>query len=721
MDSTTQLARAAQAGDRQALERLLAEHLPLIYNVVGRALNGHPDVDDVVQETMLRAVQAIRRLREPERFRSWLVAIAIRQVQERGRARGTALARQRPLEEWPEPADPDFVDDAIVGLSLSSERREVATATRWLAPADRQLLALWWQEVGGVLTRSELAAALGVSQPHAAVRIQRVKAQLDLARSVVRAWRAVPRCAGLSAAGRDWDGRSGPAALKPLGRHVRGCEQCRSAAGPLVPTEHLLVGAALLPVPAVLAAKIGALVGTGAATVGGAHAAPAIAVAGVRRSLGYLNLKTAILGGSTLAGAVTALVFAVYYQPVQAPDNAIGLPSAPVSAIASAGGGSAGPSPGRSVPAAVAAAPMTGVAVADLYVAPDGSDDNPGTLAAPLATLGRAGALVQPGQTIALRGGAYRPTSPVTFTTNGTPTARITLSNYRDEQPVIDATAIRSNEWYITQRASYWTVQGIAVHASPTFPYVCVSCQHDVFRQLTISDNGATGLVLRGPNTVDNQVLDSDFHDNHDDAAHGANADGVAFKDGSGTGNVIRDCRAYHNADDGVDLSGFADPVTVAHNWAYGNGVNRWGLSDFAGAGTGFKLGGGDPIPNVAHVVADNAAWDNTSYGFTEQGNKGAIAVTGNTAYHNGSDGFAFWYSPSVLRSNLALRNGRDDNRGDTAQESENSWNEPGWGVAVLRGTDPATAEGPRQPDGSLPRTTFLTTTRPGVGATMTP
>ena len=68
---------AAQAGDEHALGTLLSEYLPLIYNIVGRALNGHADVDDVVQETMLRAVRGLRDLRDPAAFRSWLVAVAV--------------------------------------------------------------------------------------------------------------------------------------------------------------------------------------------------------------------------------------------------------------------------------------------------------------------------------------------------------------------------------------------------------------------------------------------------------------------------------------------------------------------------------------------------------------------------------------------------------------------------------------------------------------------
>ncbi len=71
---------AAQDGDRRALDELVEGWLPLVYNIVGRALNGHADVDDVVQETMLRAVGNLGSLRDPDSFRSWLVAIAMRQI-----------------------------------------------------------------------------------------------------------------------------------------------------------------------------------------------------------------------------------------------------------------------------------------------------------------------------------------------------------------------------------------------------------------------------------------------------------------------------------------------------------------------------------------------------------------------------------------------------------------------------------------------------------------
>ena len=60
---------------------------------------------------------------------------------------------------------------------------------------------------------------------------------------------------------------------------------------------------------------------------------------------------------------------------------------------------------GRVLAIAVA---LTGQAVAGtLYVTPAGSDANPGTLAAPFATPGKALALAAAGDTILLRAGTY--------------------------------------------------------------------------------------------------------------------------------------------------------------------------------------------------------------------------------------------------------------------------------------------------------------------------
>ncbi|MGW2547917.1 RNA polymerase sigma factor, partial [Kitasatospora sp. NPDC001574] len=245
----TTLVLAAQAGDPQAREALVAAWLPLVYNVAGRALNGHADVDDVAQETMIRALDGLDGLRDPEAFRSWLVAITMNQV--RRRSTGQQQAAVGGLDETWELADPraDFTDLTILRLGLSGQRREVAEATRWLDPDDQELLALWWLEASGELTRTELAAALDLTPQHTAVRVQRMKKQLEAGRVVVRALTAYPRCPELAELTGGWDGAPDSVWRKRIARHIRACAACDGLGRDLFPAEGLLAGLALVPVP----------------------------------------------------------------------------------------------------------------------------------------------------------------------------------------------------------------------------------------------------------------------------------------------------------------------------------------------------------------------------------------------------------------------------------------------------------------------------------------
>ncbi|MEU0663379.1 RNA polymerase sigma factor, partial [Streptomyces lavendulocolor] len=256
------LVRAAQAGDQRAQDELVSAYLPLVYNIVGRALNGHADVDDVVQETMIRALGGLGSLREPQRFRSWLVAITMNRIRDHRFDPAVAGAPA----DGADLADPgaDFVDLTILRLSLSGQRREVAEATRWLDDADRDLLSLWWLEAAGELSRTEVADALELTPQHTAVRVQRVKAQLETARIVVRALGAVPRCVLLDDVLAGWDGLPSALWRKRIARHARDCTVCSGHGAGLVPAEGLLVGLGLVPVGAAL---LGA--GAGLSSTGG--------------------------------------------------------------------------------------------------------------------------------------------------------------------------------------------------------------------------------------------------------------------------------------------------------------------------------------------------------------------------------------------------------------------------------------------------------------------
>ncbi|MER7835247.1 sigma-70 family RNA polymerase sigma factor [Streptomyces sp. NPDC096040] len=358
---------AAQAGDRRALDELVEGWLPLVYNVVGRALNGHADVDDVVQETMLRAVDHLGTLRDPDSFRSWLVAIAMRQIRDRARRK-----QERKLDEGVPDGTADFAELTVLRLQLEGQRREVAEAVRWLDPEDRQLVSLWWLEVSGELTRRELAAAVGISRQHAAVRVQRMKERLEVSRGIVRALDgACPELRELTAR---WDGRPDSVWRKRLARHIRGCGYCGDTRDSVVPAERLLVGIALVPVPVGFTLSL---------ALGGKTAAAATSVGWSAKVLGALTKPAvAVTAGATIVAGGAYVVVQTPDHPAPhtatAPTAAVTGAPTPAPAATPSQSPSASPSASPS-PSPSASAAVYGSVVDAVDKAPD-PETRPGTL-----------------------------------------------------------------------------------------------------------------------------------------------------------------------------------------------------------------------------------------------------------------------------------------------------------------------------------------------------
>ncbi|MGY1499931.1 sigma-70 family RNA polymerase sigma factor [Streptomyces sp. QTS52] len=723
--SGTELVEAARSGDTDARSALFREYLPLVYNVVGRGLHGHPDVDDVVQETMLRALRALPGLREPERFRSWILAIAIRQMYDHGRRRKASTVHQTPLPDTGDipDASAEFAELTVDRRTLARAGSDLLEAGRWLSDEERRTMALWWQETAGQLSRAEVATALNLTVPHTAVRIQRMKAKLELAVDVLAAWRARPRCADLSALTDGGPAAAGARVLTRLSRHVRDCPQCQATVSARSSIDDVPIRLSGLAVPAALVAGIPGLVGQH----GLAPGALASLWRAVRHILGRMSAKSAVAVGATATlVAVTGLGIHQYLPdatpapraPAPTPGASAAHRPGPAASASVSASASASPTASATAPAAGARA-YSGVATADYYVAPDGDDTNPGTLARPFATVTRAVSGTRPGQTVAVRGGTYQPAGTIALRTSGTADRRITVSNYRDEHPVFDGARFSAGTPFVVQSGAYLTVRGLEIVNAPAIAYACESCHDDVLTRLSVHRNGRIGLLLHGAGTNNNLVLDSDFFDNHESGSTGGYADGLAFRDGSGAGNRIQGCRTYDNSGDGADVSGFAGAVAVERTWSFGNGVNRWAIADFSGGGSGFKLGGGRS-DRTAQSATDSAAWDNAGFGFTEVGDTGAPRLTRNTAYRNGAAGFAFVHSAATLQHNLALANHPDAWLGSGARHTGDSWDQPGWTASVLRLTGSAATTAPRGPDGSLPSTRFLSNTRDAAtGAAM--
>jgi RNA polymerase sigma factor (sigma-70 family) len=148
--------RAAQRGEPLALAALLRALGPYVGRICGAiALD---DGDDAMQETMIRVLKGIHRLREPAALHGWVRRIAVREALKLARTRGTLV----PVEQVPEPP-----------AGMAPELRvEVADTLRQLTPEQRAILFL--RELEG-FTEAEAAALLDVPVGTAKSRLHRAR------------------------------------------------------------------------------------------------------------------------------------------------------------------------------------------------------------------------------------------------------------------------------------------------------------------------------------------------------------------------------------------------------------------------------------------------------------------------------------------------------------------------------------------------------------------
>jgi hypothetical protein len=318
-----------------------------------------------------------------------------------------------------------------------------------------------------------------------------------------------------------------------------------------------------------------------------------------------------------------------------------------------------------------------------LYVATNGDDSNAGTLAAPLRTVQRAVDLAQPGYTIYLRAGTYAPSTNVQLLKNGTASQPIALRNYNNERAIIDGENMphtpapvggsipRPERGAIHIEGDYWRLTGLEIIHGP-YAIFGLDTNNNVFDRLVTRDNYESGFHIQGASS-NNQILNLDSFGNRDPRNSGESADGLAIKEGSGSGNVVRGARLWNNSDDGLDFWEFLSPVTTENSLAWGNGYNRWGIPDYTGDGNGFKLGGGDEDLPAAHVVRNSMAWDNSAGGFIDNANPGQLRAERCTAWRNVGTGFDFADADGTLTGNLAVSNGTNASLGSNSSGSGNS------------------------------------------------
>jgi RNA polymerase sigma factor (sigma-70 family) len=183
----TALVAASLAGDQAAFGELADRHASRLSALAARLLGDAVEAEDLTQETLLQAYLGLDRLREPERFASWIYGIALNLAKMRLRSRrngalpaldATRLAALVAAE--PSPAE---VVEARELWSLVESALDVL-------PAEQRRAVLLHYADG--LSCEEIAALLGEPAGTVRVRLHRARARLRDRLSSLAPRREVP-------------------------------------------------------------------------------------------------------------------------------------------------------------------------------------------------------------------------------------------------------------------------------------------------------------------------------------------------------------------------------------------------------------------------------------------------------------------------------------------------------------------------------------------------
>jgi RNA polymerase sigma-70 factor (ECF subfamily) len=177
------LVRAAAAGDRSAMERLLVRAQEVAFRFSLLACGHAEDAEDVMQDALLKTYQHVGHIADPEAFRTWLYTTVRNACLMKRRKRAGEPARFESIEHGSRDDDgadaPLDIADRTPGVdqalieAWADQRLRRALST--LAPAYRIVILL--REMEGLPTK-DVAAITGYSEANVKTRLRRARLML---------------------------------------------------------------------------------------------------------------------------------------------------------------------------------------------------------------------------------------------------------------------------------------------------------------------------------------------------------------------------------------------------------------------------------------------------------------------------------------------------------------------------------------------------------------
>lgn len=242
--SDAELARAAATGDRRAFAMIYDRYADRLHDFCIGMVRDRDAAADCVQDVFCLAATQLPKLREPDRLRPWLYAIArneaLRCIKNR--------RREQVSDELPDAASGDAGPETLAARNELANL--IAEAAGGLGDRDRMVLELAYRHG---LDGPELANALEVSPGTANKMVSRLRSTIETSLGALlvarRAQHTADKCAELGTILAGWDGRFSVLMRKRITRHIESCSVCDEERRRLVNPVALL-GAAPVIIPA---------------------------------------------------------------------------------------------------------------------------------------------------------------------------------------------------------------------------------------------------------------------------------------------------------------------------------------------------------------------------------------------------------------------------------------------------------------------------------------
>lgn len=206
----------------------------------------------------------------------------------------------------------------------------------------------------------------------------------------------------------------------------------------------------------------------------------------------------------------------------------------------------------------------------------------------------------------------------------------------------IDFSSSSKGKAGITVNGTGSTIQDLQIYNAKDNG-IYITGNKNTVKNVNIHDCADSGVQLSN-GAANNYLKSVHSHHNADKSNGGENADGFAIKLHSGIGNVLEDCVADYNSDDGYDCYAAHGAINFKRCQANYNG-NCYGIK---GDGNGFKLGGVDNktsgqkahLDPLNHSLTNCSAKGNTGSGFDRNNQNGVVTMTNCTGNSNGKYNF---------------------------------------------------------------------------------